>query len=169
MSPSGYNSDEVAANLIIGLGSWVKPRRLGRVTASSAGFELPGRDMRSPDVSFVDVSFVKAERLPVSPEVFAPLAPDLAVEVKSPTDSLDKLREKPQGHRCADTARPASRLGDATRRAVGTGVWGELKSNLPFLISVMSFSKANLAVMAIYFLKLNRLPVVFRVKLLYRR
>ncbi|MFM7426936.1 MAG: Uma2 family endonuclease [Elainella sp.] len=45
--------------------------------------------MRSPDVSFV-----KAERLPVSPEVFAPLAPDLAVEVKSPTDSLDKLREK---------------------------------------------------------------------------
>lgn len=43
MSPSGYNSDEVAANLIIGLGSWVKPRRLGRVTASSAGFELPGR------------------------------------------------------------------------------------------------------------------------------
>ncbi len=89
MSPSGYNSDEVAANMIIGLGNWVKPRRLGRVTASSAGFDLPSQDTRSPDVSFV-----KAERLPVSPNSFAQLAPDLAVEVKSPTDSLDKLREK---------------------------------------------------------------------------
>lgn len=89
MSPSGYNSDEVAANLIIGLGSWVKPRKLGRVTASSAGFELSSQDTRSPDVSFV-----KAERLPISPDSYAQLAPDLAVEVKSPTDNLDKLREK---------------------------------------------------------------------------
>jgi Uma2 family endonuclease len=80
-SPSGYNADEVAANLIIGLGSWVKLRRLGRVTASSAGFDLLDQDTRSPDVSFV-----KAERLPVSPERFAPLAPDLAVEVKSLSD-----------------------------------------------------------------------------------
>ncbi len=89
MSPSGYNSDEVAANVVINLGGWVKPRKLGRVTASSAGFSLPNQDMRSPDVSFV-----KAERLRISPENFAPLAPDIAVEVKSPTDSLDKLRAK---------------------------------------------------------------------------
>jgi Uma2 family endonuclease len=89
MSPSGYNSDEVAANVVIGIGSWVKPRKLGRIAASSAGFSLPNQDMRSPDVSFV-----KAERLRISPESFAPLAPDLAVEVKSPTDAIDQLREK---------------------------------------------------------------------------
>jgi Uma2 family endonuclease len=89
MSPSGYNSDEVAANVVISLGSYSKPRKLGRVTASSAGFTLPNQDTRSPDVSFV-----KAERLRISPESFAPLAPDIAFEVKSPTDSLDQLREK---------------------------------------------------------------------------
>jgi Uma2 family endonuclease len=89
MSPSGYNSDEVAANVVGGIHNWVKPRKLGRVTASSAGFTLPNSDIRSPDVSFV-----KAERLRISPESFAPLAPDIAVEVKSPTDTIEKLREK---------------------------------------------------------------------------
>jgi hypothetical protein len=41
MSPSGYESDEVAAEIIRLLGNWVRPRRLGRVTASNAGFILP--------------------------------------------------------------------------------------------------------------------------------
>ncbi len=72
---SGYNANEVTANLIIGLGSWTKSRRLGIVTASSAEFDLLAQDTCSPDVSCV-----KAKRLPVSPERFAPLAPDLAVE-----------------------------------------------------------------------------------------
>lgn len=35
-----------------------------------------------------------AKRLRKSPRSFAELAPDLMVEVKSPTDSLTKLREK---------------------------------------------------------------------------
>jgi Uma2 family endonuclease len=89
MSPSGYNSDEVASRVNGKLFTFVDERKLGRVTASSAGFTLPNSDIRSPDVSFV-----KAERLRISPESFAPLAPDIAVEVKSPTDLLDKLREK---------------------------------------------------------------------------
>ncbi len=82
MSPSGYESDEVAAEFVRQLGNWVKPKKLGRVTASSAGFNLPDSNTRSPDVSFV-----KAERLKKSPRSFADLAPDLMVEVKSPTDS----------------------------------------------------------------------------------
>ena len=91
MSPSGYESDEVAAEFVRQLGNWVKPKKLGRVTASSAGFNLPDSNTRSPDVSFV-----KAERLKKSPRSFADLAPDLMVEVKSPTDSLTKTREKIQ-------------------------------------------------------------------------
>nr|WP_202803747.1 Uma2 family endonuclease [Spirulina subsalsa] len=50
---------------------------------------LPNGDMRSPDVSFVS-----AARLKQSPRTFANLAPDLMVEVKSPTDSLVKTRAK---------------------------------------------------------------------------
>ena len=40
MRPSGYESDEVAAEAIRLLDNWVRPRRLGQVAASSAGFRL---------------------------------------------------------------------------------------------------------------------------------
>lgn len=89
MSPSGYESDEVAFEVGRQIANWVRPRKLGRITGSSAGFILPNSDMRAPDVSFV-----LAERLRRSPRSFAELAPDLMVEVKSPTDNLAKLREK---------------------------------------------------------------------------
>ncbi len=89
MSPSGYESDEVAVEMARQIGNWVKPRKLGRVTGSSAGFILPNSDTRAPDVSFV-----QAQRLRKSPRSFAELAPDLMVEVKSPTDSLTALRHK---------------------------------------------------------------------------
>jgi Uma2 family endonuclease len=89
MSPSGYESDEVAFEVGRQIANWVRPRKLGRVTGSSAGFILPNADTRAPDVSFV-----QADRLRKSPKSFAELAPDLVVEVKSPTDSLTKLRTK---------------------------------------------------------------------------
>jgi Uma2 family endonuclease len=89
MSPSGYESDEVAFRFGAKLFPYVEARRLGRVTGSSAGFVLPNSDTRAPDVSFV-----LAERLRRSPRSFAELAPDLMVEVKSPTDSVSKLETK---------------------------------------------------------------------------
>ncbi|MBD2169119.1 Uma2 family endonuclease [Calothrix membranacea FACHB-236] len=91
MSPSGYESDEVAAEIVSQLRNWVKPRKLGRITASSAGFRLPNSDLRAPDASFV-----LAERLRRSPKTFAQLAPDLIVEVKSPSDNLEDIRAKIQ-------------------------------------------------------------------------
>jgi Uma2 family endonuclease len=89
MSPSGYESDEVATRFTIKLGAWVDEKKLGRVTGSSAGFILPNANTRAPDVSFV-----LAQRLRRAPRSFAELAPDLMVEVKSPEDSLTKLRQK---------------------------------------------------------------------------
>jgi Uma2 family endonuclease len=89
MSPSGYESDEVASEFSAQIRNWVRPRRMGRVTGAGAGFVLPNSDTRAPDVSFV-----RAERLRQSPKTFAELAPDLMVEVKSPSDSLTALRTK---------------------------------------------------------------------------
>lgn len=89
MSPSGYESDEVATRVAGKLFAYVDENRLGRVTGAGAGFTLPNSDTRAPDVSFV-----QAKRLRKSPRSFAELAPDLMVEVKSPTDSLKGLREK---------------------------------------------------------------------------
>ena len=91
MSPSGYESDEVATEVARVLGNWTRPRKLGRVTGSSAGFELPNSDVRAPDVSFV-----LAERMRRTSRSFAELAPDLMVEVKSPTDTLKALTKKIQ-------------------------------------------------------------------------
>ncbi|MCU0549578.1 MAG: Uma2 family endonuclease [Leptolyngbya sp. Prado105] len=89
MSPSGYESEEVASRMLGKLFPHVEQNRLGRVTGSSAGFVLPNSDTRAPDVSFV-----LAERMRRTSRKFAELAPDLMVEVKSPNDSLSKLREK---------------------------------------------------------------------------
>ncbi|MTJ09257.1 Uma2 family endonuclease [Anabaena sp. UHCC 0204] len=91
MSPSGYESEEVGTEFARILGNWVRPRKLGRVVGSSAGFRLPNSDLRAPDVSFVC-----ADRLKKSTEDYAELVPDLVVEVKSKTDSIDKLRRKIQ-------------------------------------------------------------------------
>ncbi|AHJ30272.1 Uma2 family endonuclease [Nodularia spumigena CS-584] len=91
MSPSGYESEEVGTEFAALLRNWVRPRQLGRVAGSSAGFRLPNKDLRAPDVSFI-----RADRLKRSTEDYAELLPDLVVEVKSKTDSLDKLREKIQ-------------------------------------------------------------------------
>ena len=91
ISPSGYESEEVGTEFAALLRNWVRPRQLGRVAGSSAGFRLPNKDLRAPDVSFI-----RADRLKRSTEDYAELLPDLVVEVKSKTDSLDKLREKIQ-------------------------------------------------------------------------
>ena len=93
MSPSGIESEEVGLELASLLRNWVRPRRLGRVLGSSAGFVLPNK---SKDVRAPDVSFVRADRLRQSPKGYAELAPDLTVEVKSPTDSLTRLQQKIQ-------------------------------------------------------------------------
>lgn len=89
MNPSGYESDEVAFRFGRRLADWVEPNRLGRVTGSSAGFTLPDSNTRAPDVSFV-----RADRLRRAPRSFAQLAPDLMVEVKSPSDSVNDLENK---------------------------------------------------------------------------
>jgi Putative restriction endonuclease len=54
MSPFGLESEEVAVEISRQLANWVRPRRLGRVVGSSAGFKLPNpnEDVRAPDVSF---------------------------------------------------------------------------------------------------------------------
>lgn len=89
MSPSGYESEEIGSRFLTFMNTWVMPRKIGRVTGSNAGFNVPELGVRVPDVSFV-----LAERLRRAPKSFAQLIPDLMVEVKSPTDKLKELKDK---------------------------------------------------------------------------
>ena len=84
MTPAGFRHGEVAAGVIALLRDFVKRRALGVVTSSETGFQI-GQD---PDtVRAPDAAFVLAERVPPStPTGFFAGAPDLAVEVLSPTD-----------------------------------------------------------------------------------
>ena len=91
MSPSGFESDEIAAEIVAQLRNWVRPRRLGRVAASSAGYSLPNA---TADTRALDASFVLADRMRRTTEDFAQLVPDLMFEVRSKTDDLDALRAK---------------------------------------------------------------------------
>jgi len=92
VSPAGYLHGRVCARLTVRLGAFVEERRLGDLLDSSTGFRLPGGNVRLPDVSFV-----ARGRMVGDVGGFGDLAPDLAVEVLSPTDSsrqvLDKVGE----------------------------------------------------------------------------
>jgi len=94
VSPAGDRHSFVAANLIVLLGAFVKQRRLGYVMGADAGFRLPSKNVRSPDVSFVAAGRFPDDKVP---EDWGSLAPDLAVEVLSPRDRpryvMDKVGE----------------------------------------------------------------------------
>ncbi len=70
---------------------WVLPRKLGRVTGSSAGFRLSDGNLRGPDVSFV-----LAQKMRQAPHTFAEIAPDLTIEVRSASYHIKPLVEKLQ-------------------------------------------------------------------------
>ena len=93
VSPAGSRHGQVVVELAIALGGYVKSHRLGFVFDSSTGVWMPSGNLRVPDLTFV-----AAHRLPQGPPTgFLSVAPDLAVEVLSPSDSkrdvLDKVGE----------------------------------------------------------------------------
>jgi len=63
---------------------------LGYVTGEAGGYHISDKNMFAPDVAFIS-----KERQPELPrEGFNPIAPDLAVEVVSPTDSYKDVAKK---------------------------------------------------------------------------
>ncbi len=92
MSLPGGVHGGIAVNITIGLGSFVRRHDLGRVVVET-GFRLESRPdtVRGPDVAFIAKDRVPAEGLP---RAFFLGAPDLAVEIVSPSDSAAELEMK---------------------------------------------------------------------------
>ena len=91
--PTGVRHGQVVVNLTILLSGHIKPSRLGSVVASDVGFLLE----RDPDtVREPDVAFISAQSLPLDSVVtgYFDGAPDLAVEVISPSDSAQEVYHK---------------------------------------------------------------------------
>ena len=82
--PPGFLHGRVAMKLATSIATFVDRSKLGLVLAAETGFKLAS----NPDtVRAPDVAFISRERLPnPSPQGYAALAPDLVVEVLSPSD-----------------------------------------------------------------------------------
>lgn len=90
MPPPKPRHGRVTTATAMTIGSFVHDRNLGDVYTES-GFAL----RRDPDVLVgPDVAFVRAERLPPDEDSYPDLAPDLAVEILSPSNTPSLVEEK---------------------------------------------------------------------------
>ena len=91
--PTGREHGQIVVNLVSELRAFVKPRRLGILTASDSGVWLE----RDPDtVREPDIAFFSVDRSPLDGRVtgYAEVAPNLVVEIASPGDSRRELNDK---------------------------------------------------------------------------
>lgn len=76
------------------LWNWNDQTSLGIAFDSSTGFTLPNGAVRSPDATWVSNERWEALTQSQQQEEFSPLSPDFVVELRSSSDSMEKLREK---------------------------------------------------------------------------
>lgn len=91
--PAGWARGRIEARLARLLDEHVSRHGLGIVLGASTGYELPSGDTVQPDASFVSSERLE-RRPPTRPNEFLRVAPDLAVEVLSPTTASHGLVEK---------------------------------------------------------------------------
>ena len=113
--PPGAPHGTAAINLVVMLANYVRAHGLGRAFGDSFGYEL----VRLPrTVRVPDGSFVRGERLPpegIGPGLFK-FAPDLAIEVLSPSETASELEEKLDDYLLSGT--PLIWVVDPVRRTV---------------------------------------------------
>ena len=90
---TGYEHGEIETNIIHLLIQHTRPHRLGQVTPGDVMFRLE----RNPDtLRQPDVAFVRTDRLPPREQrrSYSPVVPDLAVEIRSPSNTARVLAVK---------------------------------------------------------------------------
>lgn len=92
MGNSGMEHSYIACILGSLLTTFVQQNKLGAVCDSSTAFTLKNGNKRSPDVSFVTRDRLKGLKRP--PRGFFQGSPDLAVEILSPSNTVEEIHEK---------------------------------------------------------------------------
>ena len=93
MAAAGFKHGRYAGDFVVLLGSYVRSHRMGVVLTAEAGFRLASE----PDtVRVPDAAFLSRERIEElgEPDGFWTGAPDLALEVKSPSDTCAQVERK---------------------------------------------------------------------------
>jgi Uma2 family endonuclease len=89
---SGMEHGNIGTFLGGALELYVRPRKLGVTCDSSTAFALKSGNRRSPDVSFV--ARERLQGLKRLPKGFFQGAPDLAIEVISPSNTFEEIHNK---------------------------------------------------------------------------
>lgn len=97
--PMGYYESQLAAALLYFLGAYLQSTRLGAVAGADGMLEILPNVVRIPDVSFI-----RWERLPKEPAGPIPaIAPDLAVEILSESNTAEEMARKLSDYFAAGT------------------------------------------------------------------
>jgi len=91
--PAGWPHGRIGTAVVVVLERYAKQHRIGRVFASSTGFDLPSGDTLEPDGSLVTTARWNATPPPVFGQ-FLEVVPDLVVEILSPSTRSHDLTEK---------------------------------------------------------------------------
>jgi Uma2 family endonuclease len=90
MAPPGFEHGGHEVQIVLLLAQHVRENKLGKVVCGDTGFRLSDRTVLAPDVAFVRRHRVEAVRS----KSFANGAPDLAVEIFSPSDGVRQSTRK---------------------------------------------------------------------------
>src|SRR5579859_4190624 len=95
---SNTDASEIAIRIAARISFYVETHTLGRVTGADGGYKVSGENY------IPDVGFISKARQPQRPHTsWNPLAPDLAVEVVSPTDRVQDIADKVANYLLAGT------------------------------------------------------------------
>ena len=96
--PAGSITGNRNADISGQLWLWNRQTKLGVVFDSSTGFQLPNGAGRAPDAAWIHKERWEALSLEEQ-ETFAPICPDLVVELRSRNDTMESLRTKMEEYR----------------------------------------------------------------------
>ena len=127
--PAGHRHGKIITKLIMRLGTFIEPRKLGALVGSDSGVWLE----RDPDtVREPDLAFFSAEKIPLDADIpgYAEEAPDLVVEVVSPSDRRAAINDKAlmwlrYGARLVWVVYPEARAVDVHREGRPVAALGE--------------------------------------------
>lgn len=92
MGNSGAKHGYICSILMINLGGYIYNQKLGAIFDSSTAFAMKSGNKRSPDFSFVAKE--RLQGLEELPDGFLSVAPDLAVEILSPHNTIAEIHNK---------------------------------------------------------------------------
>ncbi len=126
--PAGLEHSYYEVKFSSALHHFLMKKRLGIAVGADAGF-LIRRDpdtVLSPDAAFISNASLKKHGITAG---YYPLAPDLAVEVVSPSDAMTEVREKVRRYLSAGTkivwvANPRRRTVTQYAPGVAPVIWG---------------------------------------------